>query len=110
MSDPPNVVVKSKNVTIAESDDGEIRPAVSTPQRQRSLNRSTSRNSESDNGGTSQFQRPSSRKKRSTRRSDANAESIVLQETAPRNQAATLKASFLRRKIKEYEGNPIKSR
>lgn len=54
------------------------------------------------NGGSARRQsRP-----RSTRRSDANIESITLQETRQKSQPVTLKASFLRRKAKEYEGKP----
>lgn len=83
MSDPPKVVIKSKVTLNAGSDDESIRNATET-----------------DNGN---FPRRSVRRK-SSRRSDANIESITLQETAPKSHPVTLKASFLRRKIKEYEG------
>lgn len=82
MSDPPKVVIKSK-VTIPSDDDEP---------------RSSGR--ESANGN---FPRRSVRRK-SSRKSDLSVESITLQETAPKSQPVTLKASFLRRKIKEYEG------
>lgn len=82
MSDPPKVVIKSK-VTITSDDDEP---------------RSSGR--ESANGN---FPRRSVRRK-SSRKSDLSIESITLQETAPKSQPVTLKASFLRRKIKEYEG------
>lgn len=87
MSDPPKVVIKSKVTINAEVND-ETRPL--------------SQNAENDNGN---FPRRSSKRKSSRKSDDANVESITLQETAPRSQPVTLKASFLRRKIKEYEGN-----
>lgn len=83
MSDPPKVVIKSTKVTITSDDDEP---------------RSSGR--ESANGN---FPRRSVRRK-SSRKSDLSVESITLQETAPKSQPVTLKASFLRRKIKEYEG------
>lgn len=86
MSDPPKVVVKSTRVSIRDpsEDESDLSPRNSTV-----------------NGGSARRQsRP-----RSTRRSDANIESITLQETRQKSQPVTLKASFLRRKAKEYEGN-----
>lgn len=115
MSDPPKVIIKSK-VSIIDVNDEDNQnnqsnhqplPSSSEPQTsEKSLNRSASRNSENGKGGTSQSQR-SSRRKRSSRKSNATDEEITLQETVPRNHPVTLKASFLRRKIKEYEGNNL---
>lgn len=104
MSDPPKVIVKNKVTIVTDSDEENASGSNSrhqTPLRQRSLNRSSSKNSDNDvEAGESR-----SRSRRSTRRSDANnAELITLQETAKKSQPVTLKASFLRRKIKEYEG------
>lgn len=99
MSDPPKVDFRNKK------SDEDRSNSNSAPQS--SLNRSTSRNAENDNNRTSGSKRPS-RKTRSSRKSDANIESITLQESAPRTQPVTLKASFLRRKIKEYEGKKIR--
>lgn len=47
-----------------------------------------------------------SRRRNSSRRSDSSAETITMQEnsSAGQRQPVTLKASFLRRKIAEYEG------
>lgn len=44
--------------------------------------------------------------KAKTRTIEANVESITLQESVPKSQPLPLKASFLRRKAKEYEGKP----
>lgn len=98
MSDPPKVVIKSK-VTIHTGDDDENPHGHSPLHRVTTLN---ARNVESDNGSASNNQSHS--QKRKSRKSDANLESITLQETAAKTQPVTLKASFLRRKIKEYEG------
>lgn len=100
MSDPPDVIIKNR-VTIKTDSDEENNSLHQTPARQSSLNRQpTSRSAENDNGSANSFRRHSQK----TRRSDANIESITLQETAKKSQPVTLKASFLRRKIKEYEG------
>lgn len=103
MSDPPKVIVKNKVTIVTDSDEENASGSHSrhqTPLRQRSLNRSTSKNSDDVETGDSRR-----RSRRSTRRSDSNnAELITLQETAKKSQPVTLKASFLRRKIKEYEG------
>lgn len=66
--------------------------------------RSSYRSAENENEGPSR--RSSSRNKR-TRSSaiDANIESINLQESPTQRRPITLKASFLRRKMREYEGN-----
>lgn len=105
MSDPPKVIIKNKVTIVTDSDEENASGSNSrhhTPLRQRSLNRSTSRNSDNDSVEASDSRR---RSRKSTRRSDANnAEIITLQETAKKSQPVTLKASFLRRKIKEYEG------
>lgn len=68
-------------------------------------------NQEQHNGSGSQrqfFKRQSRRKKASSDNSN-NVESISLQETNNENRHTSLKASFLRRKIKEYEGKMIAS-
>jgi hypothetical protein len=101
MSDPPKVMIKSK-VTIdigSEDETDNNQPSQSTPRRERSSIRS----SEVENGGSGGFQRHSKTRK-SSKKNDVNVESITLQETAPKSHPVTLKASFLRRKIKEYEG------
>lgn len=104
MSEPPKVTIKNKLSNKTENDDEDhSRPQSvhQTPVRKTTLNRqSSSRNAESENGSANSFRRQS----RKTRRSDANIESITLQESAKKSQPVTLKASFLRRKIKEYEG------
>lgn len=102
MSDPPKIFLKSK-VSIQMDDDEVDRSLSPTLRREQSLNRSASPNAEADNRSASNFRRQS-RKRRSSRKSDANVESITLQESTPKNPAVTLKASFLKRKIKEYEG------
>lgn len=66
---------------------------------------STSRNGGSFSGGS---KRQSRRAKSKT--SDATIESITLQETVPKSQSLPLKASFLRRKAKEYEGKDLNIR
>lgn len=99
---------KNKVVTIVSDRDEEnpspnpSRPLSNppqTPQRQSSI---TIRSAENENGSASNGRRQS--RSRRSRRSDENIESITLQESASKTQPATLKASFLRRKAKEYEG------
>lgn len=46
-------------------------------------------------------------RKQKSQISEASIESITLQESTPRSQSLPLKASFLRRKAKEYEGKNI---
>lgn len=105
MSDPAKVVIKSKVIIHTINGDDSSQKTASPP-RESSLNRSASRNAETDNGVPSSSFRQS-RKRKSSRKSDVNVESITLQESAPKNQPVTLKASFLRRKIKEYEGKVV---
>jgi hypothetical protein len=104
MSDSSSVVIKSKaTIHSGESkDENSTNNSPLTPCRQISLNRSSSR---TGNGGTPSVKRSSSRfSKRSSHRDDTNLESITLQENSTKSHPVTLKASFLRRKIKEYEG------
>lgn len=106
MSDPSQEFVKSKVVTIVtERDEENQNPSRRqsnlplTPQRQSSI---SIRKAENENGSASNSRRQS--RTRRSRRSDENVEAITLQETVSKTQPATLKASFLRRKAKEYEG------
>lgn len=113
MSDPSRESVKSKVFTIVVEREGEnqnhpIHPQANhqqTPQRQSSIN---VRNAEIENGSANNGRRQS--RSRRSRKSDENVESITLQETASKSQPATLKASFLRRKAKEYEGKTMTNR
>jgi hypothetical protein len=100
MSDPSTVVIKAKaTIHSGGSQDGNnSNDSPPTP-----LNRNSSHNT--GNGGSPSIKRSSSRfSKRSSRRDESNLESITLQESSAKSHPVTLKASFLRRKIKEYEG------
>lgn len=112
MSDASRESFKSKVVTIVtDRDDDEQNPSRPqsnhqlTPQRQSSI---TIRNAENENRSASNGRRQS--RNRRSRRSVDNVELITLQETAAKTQPATLKASFLRRKAKEYEGKLMNDR
>jgi hypothetical protein len=56
----------------------------------------------SDNNATQNRRKSTKRQSRKNRRVENEGESIVLQDS--KGRPVTLKASFLRRKIKEYEG------
>ena len=112
MTEPSRESFKNKVVTIVtDRDDEEQNPSRPqsnhqlTPQRQSSI---TIRNAENENGSASNGRRQS--RMRRSRKSVDNVELITLQETATKSQPPTLKASFLRRKAKEYEGKIMNDR
>ncbi|KAG5679225.1 hypothetical protein PVAND_008806 [Polypedilum vanderplanki] len=76
-----------------------------SPQRHASQSTSSAQHSSSNNNNNNRwsFKRKSSHKSRTTSLENEN-ESITLQESE-RHAPLQLKASLLRRKIKEYEGN-----
>lgn len=53
--------------------------------------------------------RRQSRRKKNSNDSNVNVESIVLQESNRESRPVQLKASFLRRKMQEYEGKKIEN-
>jgi hypothetical protein len=107
MSDP-SVTIKSSKTSLPEtSENGET--TRSSPVHVISPSSPAIKTSQPDslNTNSSFLRRHLSRKfsRSSSQRSDANIEAIILEETVgKKRQPVTLKASFLRRKIEEYEG------
>lgn len=102
----PNYLVESmseqKRTTIIHqiAIDTDERPDLpSTPQVliENVSRRNSTRNSNNWGGSKRQSQKANNK-------TDETIESITLQESAPKNHPLPLKASFLRRKAKEYEG------
>lgn len=103
MSDPPKVIIKSSKTSLPESIENGGPSCSTSPAL-------TNRISEPEilQPSSSFLRRHLSKRfsRSSSQRSDANVEAIILEETpGPKRQPVTLKASFLRRKIEEYEGN-----
>lgn len=107
MSDPPEVIIKTTNSSLPQTlENGETSrspaasPAPTSPAVNPPDNGNVQRNS-------SFLRRHLSKRfsRSSSMRSDANVDAITLEESVGRKrQPVTLKASFLRRKIEEYEG------
>ena len=103
MSDPPKVIIKPSKTESTEN--GGPSCSTSPPP--------TIRTSEPEalQASSSFLRRHLSKRfsRSSSQRSDANVEAIILEETSgPKRQPVTLKASFLRRKIEEYEGKKLR--
>jgi len=94
------IVIKSK-VVIATISETCVRSHTSPPVSSRYLPPHTSA---ADDGGAKNNRRQSSKRLSRKKHANNDAETITLQETAEK-RPVTLKASFLRKKAKEYEGN-----
>lgn len=109
MSDSPRVVIKSSKIESTENgENSRSSPVPSStlsvsPRRKPSDNEILPKNS-------SFFRRNLSKRfsRSCSQRSETNPETIILEEAESRKrQPVILKASFLRRKIEEYEGKQI---
>lgn len=103
MPDSKKITNKAKNTINTISDDVEARDNAARRQQTPQISSSQDTNRSALNDEGQKFNRKSSSKKKKTLNAGEN-ETIVLQENSSQ-RPVQLKASFLRRKMKEYEGN-----
>lgn len=113
MPDSRKITIKTKVTINTISDDVDARDNAarhqSSPHSSLSPNEDVNRSSLNDDEGSGSRRHSSKRQSRAKKVSNAgssNVESISLQESNEL-RPVQLKASFLRRKMKEYEGNEI---